>query len=139
MGYTHYFRTKVVPKEAYASIKTDFETLIPFLTVRNSPLAGWDGEGEAIINDEEIRFNGVGEDGHETMSLGLDTNGFNFCKTVRKPYDLAVTSLLVIASQHLGDNVRVSSDGYLSEWNEAMTLCQSTLGYGESFDFRKDD
>jgi len=138
MGYTHYYRVKNVPNEAYASIRKDFETLIPKFTAQNIPLTGWDSEGEMTVNDEEIRFNGVEDDGHETMALGVDTEGFNFCKTARKPYDLAVTSLLIVASQHLGELISVSSDGYLSEWKEAMELCQSTLGYGQDFAFREE-
>jgi len=138
MGYTHYYRVQNVPNEAYVSIRKDFETLIPKFTAQNIPLAGWDGKGEMTVNDEEIRFNGVENDGHETMALGVDTEGFNFCKTARKPYDLAVTSLLIIASQHLGDLIEVSSDGDLSDWNEAKELCLSALGYGEDFDFREE-
>ena len=73
------------------------------------------------------------DQGHETMSLGISTQGFNFCKTEHKPYDIAVTSLLIIAKHYLGDIIKVSSDGDIVDWEEAMDLLQKAYGYGEEF------
>ena len=54
--------------------------------------------------DDEICFNGKGDDGHETFVFNKNVNhkkeysgqdtSFNFCKTRMKPYDLAVWHLL---------------------------------------------
>jgi hypothetical protein len=58
---------------------------------------------------------------------------FHFCKTAYKPYDLAVQVCLVIAAHHLGDAILVSSDGSQEQWQDAIALCQSVLGYGGGF------
>lgn len=42
-----------------------------------------------------IRFNGVEDDGHETFYLPKKKRSFNFCKTARKPYDIAVAMVLL--------------------------------------------
>lgn len=64
-----------------------------------------------------------------------DENGlwFEFCKTGRRPYDLVVTSFLVIAKHHLGDRIKVQSDGEEEEWEAAKRLCNRVLGYGMGF------
>lgn len=104
-----------------------------------------------VFNKDLIRFNGIGEDGHETFylpkiytrkmpSLLSHTDLlFQFCKTANKPYDLAVCCCLIIAKHYLGDDIKVSSDGSLDEWKEAIDKCQEHLGYGTDFDFDKDD
>lgn len=64
----------------------------------------------------------------------VDTDGSGrFCdrtKTAFRPYDIAVTSALLIARHHLGDDMRLDSDGGQVQWWEARLLCQSVLGYG---------
>lgn len=55
------------------------------------------------------------------------------CKTAFKPYDWAVTAFLVIAKHYLGDKLKVSSDGEMEHWSDAMQLCQIELGYGMDF------
>ncbi len=58
---------------------------------------------------------------------------FDCCKTAFKPYDWAVTAFLVIAKHYLGDKLKVSSDGEMEHWSDAMQLCQIELGYGMDF------
>ena len=79
-----------------------------------------------IIVDEttktnEIVFNGVGENSHETFVLNKDARpyndqkyegddiSFNFCKTAMKPYDIAVWYLLT-QIQRICPNVSISRD-----------------------------
>lgn len=75
---------------------------------------------EPVVDDTVIRFNGIGEDGHETFRL---TRNFeqqswrrkgeshsSFCKTARKPYDEVVAAVLSCVEHHLGDIFKVSSD-----------------------------
>jgi len=59
---------------------------------------------------------------------------FQFCKTAFRPYDLAVTSFLVIAKHHLGERIIVRSDGTIAHWMDAVKLCQNVLGYGLDFE-----
>jgi len=58
---------------------------------------------------------------------------FSCCKTAYKPYDLAVISCLIIAKQHLGEEISVHSDGSSEDWSDGRILCQKLLGYGEDF------
>ena len=65
---------------------------------------------------------------------------FNFCKTARKPYDIAVTCALVIACHHFKDKIMISSDGGISsEWKEAVEMCKDRLGYGEDLVFDSEE
>jgi len=50
------------------------------------------GKPIKIIN--EICFNGVGDNGHETFILEKKATDFSFCKTAEKPYDIYVWHLL---------------------------------------------
>lgn len=114
------------------------------------------GHGEKgtnpIINDNEIIFNGVGELAHETFSLECkkelgefeqkDKSGkyFEFTKTARKPYDLAVCTALIIAKQYLKNNIKISSDGSIDdEWVYPKQFVQDHLGYGNDFDFEEEE
>jgi len=85
-----------------------------------------------------------GDCSHETLHFPIELkpqewqkpeNGkwFQFCKTAYKPYDWAVTAFLVIAKHYLGDKIVVRSDGDLSQWQDAMQVCQIELGYGLEF------
>lgn len=73
---------------------------------------GW-GEGESIITPDEIAFNGDASKDldHETCYFSNeDEEGFNFCKTARKPYDYTVREVLKVAEQ-MGIITNLSSDG----------------------------
>ena len=74
-------------------------------------MAGWDGEDDPQFTTDEIRFNGIGDDSHETFALGKGYNGFKFTKTARKPYDRHVLACLILAKKYFGDAIKVSSDG----------------------------
>jgi len=69
----------------------------------------------------------------------LDDRGlyFDCCKTAFRPYDLAVTAFLIIAKYHMGDSLRVTSDGEMQHWFDAVYLTHIHLGYG--LDFRLDE
>ena len=68
----------------------------------------------------------------------LDGKMFGFCKTAYKPYDLLVTACLIVAKHHLGNGIRVSSDGESRDWEDARRLCQQVLGYGSEFQLNED-
>jgi hypothetical protein len=94
------------------------------------------------IDGERLRFNGVGEDGHETFEVRRDPAGnrspwqkpeagryFDFCKTARKPYDVLVTASLLVLKAHLGDWLLLGSDGRWENWEAGAQLCVAVLGY----------
>ena len=45
-----------------------------------------------------------------------------FCKTNRKPYDLAVCAVLLAFKKRFVTTVKISSDGSSEEWKDAYTL-----------------
>ena len=78
-----------------------------------------------------IRFNGVGELSHETFMVDRIYRDFEFCKTNRKPYDLAVCSVLILVSLY-ADGGEISSDGlgdtYTdSEWKDAWEFVSTAI------------
>lgn len=139
MGFTHYWELPKTPIEVpkWNSFIKDFETILPnFVDVLDT-----NGDQKLSYDGEEIFFNGIGEESHETFSIDrtprvrehqIDDSDkeFGFCKTARKSYDIAVCSALIIAKKHFGTDIDVSSDGDNEDWVEAKELCQNVLGYG---------
>jgi hypothetical protein len=138
MGYTHYWYVKDVRtvERVLPQVAGDLRCLLPHLP----PLAGWDGTGTPTIEDREIAFNGVRPDDYETFLLVPDPKEytqsekglFGFCKTERRPYDLAVQVALVLLKWHseaiAPDAVRIASDGSPADWVRACQLVEG-LGY----------
>jgi len=145
MGYTHYwYKPSRIETKTFNSIKKDFQKVLP--EFKDIICAEYDKPNEApIINSKEIIFNGKEGNGHETMfftkirtladyeKIKDDGLIFDFCKTARKPYDIAVTCFLIIAKRHLKDSIKVRSDGNLIDWKPAKDLCHSILKYGKTF------
>jgi hypothetical protein len=139
MGYTHYWNFKKNPKDvkdgskkfakavellkkclAKVPAEIEVETYdwqngttnkvkVPFV------LKGGNGEGEPKFTDELVCFNGDAsmDYDHETCYLALDNDDyeFDFCKTARKPYDVAVCLTLLCFKKTFGDDFSYSSDG----------------------------
>ena len=134
MGYTHYFTRKSETRDdalRFEMFARGAKTIIEYATKYDGiALAGWDGEVEGAweITDEVVRFNGLGEDSHETFAWGMDSSGFNFCKTAYKPYDAVVTACLIHLKDVYGDAVDIGSDGYWSEWSDGAKLYRNATG-----------
>lgn len=120
MGYTHYIKSVDSPSSLEDALKVreqiskvlhrnkkflQYEYDLPY-TPENSIIFDKEGNPQNII-----RFNGIGDEGHETFYInsGLK-DGFNFCKTSRKDYDVAVCECLLILKCFL--NATVTSDGF---------------------------
>lgn len=54
-------------------------------------------------------------------------------KTGFRPYDVAVTSVLLVAKHCLRDQFVVHSNGGDAQWADAKRICQMVLGYGDWF------
>ena len=124
MGYTHYWkRLKFTPKN-WEAFQAKTQEVIKNLPARVKLALEYDEADKPVeISDLRIRFNGIGNEGHETFWLENTPEEFSFCKTARKPYDLAVCSVLILASL-LCESGDISSDGigdtYTdSEWIDA--------------------
>jgi len=92
----------------------------------------YDVPKKPVVNTKEVRFNGIGEDGHETFMITRVTPvadylidkkmAFGFCKTAYKPYDEYVTACLILAKHFLKDEIRIGSDGDVSDWQAGVRL-----------------
>lgn len=127
MGYTHYWRQPLgIPAAAWALIQADAAKLIAASPVKLA--FDYDETDKApACSAEEIRFNGLGDDGHETFMLTPDAEDFEFCKTAFKPYDLVVCAVLACAAEHTG-KIAVSSDGDVSDWRDGVEWASKVLG-----------
>ena len=107
MGYTHYNRDVNFTNVSWEKLCKDVRKLLKNLpeSVEIQRDCGF-----RLISKSSIVFNGVGEDHHETFILAKNINAFSFCKTARKPYDLAVCGVLMLASVHATSG-EISSDG----------------------------
>ena len=126
MGYTHYWESDTgIYNEHLREAITNMSIVINDNT---DILAGGDGTGKPEITDDEIRFNGIGDGSHESFSISTDWKGtFNFCKTSEKPYDVIVVACLVVLKYHLGDSVRVSSDGDCEDLTAGIVLAMKYI------------
>lgn len=139
MGYTHYavISQKEIPQSLWDSFIADYNKVLPsFINLLDR-----ETDQKLLCNSNELFFNGIGELAHETFVLSRISNGrlyddedpkgyFSFCKTARKPYDIAVCSALIIAKKHFDSLIDVDSDGTNEDWKEAKALCHKILGYG---------
>lgn len=120
MGYTHYFDQKSHPtKEQWKAICDDFKQLrvVALIKELNIPIQReYDSPGPVEVSNRAIIFNGVGDNGHETMVVESHGAGFQFCKTNGKPYDFYVVALLLIMNKHAPDVWEISSDGDEQDW-----------------------
>ena len=64
-----------------------------------------------------------------------DENGLygEYVKTGFRPYDIAVTALLLISKHYVRHQFVVHSDGADAQWSDARRICQRVLGYGDWF------
>ena len=152
-GYTHYYnRPRILPKAQFLSAAADLKKVLDHLQAQGLPLGGSDGSGTPDFTPTYIAFNGVGDDAHETFYVpqvftphypsqephlvGRRKMWFDFCKTARKPYDVAAVAGLIVFKHHFGEKFLVSSDGddEPEMWVEGKAVCQEVLGYGGDFE-----
>ncbi len=127
MGYTHYWVYKDPSPEAMQKVITNVRAIV---LDQQAILAGIEGSGKPLMNDEGIFFNGIDAEAHETMCIDREPeNGFHFCKTAEKPYDVAVTACLIVLQHFLKDAVEVSSDGEAKDWVAGLNLAESVTGH----------
>jgi hypothetical protein len=141
MGYTHYWnQSRDFTREEWTQIREDMEALLRDVQhVQGIPLANGAGEPDTSpeISDTKIWFNGVGDDSHETFCLNRvrppkeewqNQRGGDFCKTARKPYDLAVTAALCyLATVPDPASHRVSSYGHGRDFLDGLAEARRAL------------
>lgn len=139
MGYTHYWRQRrdilVAP---WSEIMQAATCIVEQTKLGGVPLAWESDEPQRApeITKDAIRFNGVGDDGHETFMLMRkrrkpeykgDDPAFNFCKTAQKPYDVAVVAILAYVDSLYGELFDVSSDGDPPDWEAGVALARKAV------------
>lgn len=131
MGYTHYFKqNKPVSNEQWEAFEKDAKIVIDYVQKNLGVVLTSDDSNGIILNSERINLNGDSscDLDHETFYLTKDYREFNFCKTARKPYDIAVCSLLLLAHEHMPNHHDIGSDGGFEEWQESMELNANLFG-----------
>ena len=138
MGWTHYWqREEFLPNDNFKKAISDFRIILSAMQIE---LAGADGTGSPLLDENQIIFNGkIGQNcepfimrPYEALRRGRD-KAFSYCKTEKLPYDICVQCILIISKHYLGHLMLISSDGKEHDWKQAKELCQKHLGYGNEF------
>jgi hypothetical protein len=125
VGYTHYFSYDPSAEsfvDAWPQIFTDTWLIACYVQrALGIRLADGDGHGPPEITRRRIRLNGPAVAGldHETFLIDptphpdFEARRFvvGFCKTARKPYDIAVTSILLRCQRLAPTAFVIASDG----------------------------
>lgn len=116
MGYTHYWNLKERNPKKFKEAVELFKTCWNKVKEKygNDTPELYDGAGRTpspIISDTCLCFNGKGELAHETFRIEVGDSGFDFCKTARKPYDLAVCLVLLSFKEIFGEGFEYDTDG----------------------------
>jgi hypothetical protein len=138
MGWTHYWQREIeLPAKSFADATTDCRKLFELL---KTPLGDVKGKGEPVLAEDKIMFNGI--NGHSCEPFIINriqpprpgrSIVRGYCKTEHLPYDLCVQCTLIILKHHLGDAIKITSDGTDYDWEEARKACTKYLGYGDNF------
>ncbi|MDP2949233.1 MAG: hypothetical protein Q8P22_06820 [Chloroflexota bacterium] len=141
MGYTHYWsHDEELDHPALSRALADVGKVVRAVQDRGIVLRGPGGTGEPDLTGFGVAFNGDAAQGEDYESFSFPNQGeiapeagqfWAFCKTARRPYDLAVCAVLLVFKHHLGGQMRVSSDGGREEdeWLPAEALVKEVLGY----------
>ena len=122
MGYTHYWDNPGFTNDEWSEAQKYAKRIVGATYV---PIQFEDDIAAAPqIDNDVIRFNGVGGAAHETFFVEKHPNrGFGFCKTAYKPYDEVVVAMLIMLSR-VNPRFTWSSDGDDSDHVEGMKLFQ---------------
>ncbi len=145
MGYTHYWTHKRrFTNSDWQDVVADLTAIMEAAhaeelfaigdTCGEKPLAS---PRDAHCGDI-FGFNGLDDDAHETFIIyqnrrPLDSwqkpsqRGWDFCKTARKSYDVAVTACLIYLESRFPEHFSTSSDGESSDWQDGLGLARRAL------------
>lgn len=122
MGYTHYWKSnqdnKLKPEHWLNIIHHTRLSLIdqfPQIKIER-----------VHITNAFIEFNGLDNQGHEDFWFTTQKTEFSFCKTARKPYDLLVVGVLLLANHYAPNEWIITSDGTKQEWQGILDTITAT-------------
>lgn len=122
MGTTHYWRRPTeLAVGLFAAAVQDERRAVEAVSI---PLAGFEGTGQPLFEDNGIVFNGVRPHACEPFELKVvefDRRGrqqvSSYCKTENAPYDFCVRLALIVFEHHLrASGFEVSSDDPANDW-----------------------
>ena len=123
MGYTHYWsHDKAIEDDVWNKIAKEAMVVARKSSARIQ--YEYDDESLPCFDSQQVRFNGVDDEGHETFQLTPDPISFAFCKTAVKPYDTIVVAILIIAKHHC-PSFSWRSDGEPQEMQDSLDLLRS--------------
>jgi hypothetical protein len=134
VGYTNYYsQQREVTNKEWLGIMMDAKEILAETMNSGIPLAfEYDLPHQMPeVSEDVIQFNGIGGNGHETFYLPRSKIGGHgdFCKTARKPYDVAVGAIMLSMDHHAPGAWSLGSDGDITEdeWIRAMAMyCKAT-------------
>lgn len=128
MGYTHYWEAVPFTTEQWDKLKPLVETVFKLAKAEKILLAAeYDRPGdEPYINDHEIMFNGVGDEGAETFLVGRGDTDFQYCKTYRRDYDTPVVAILYLCG-HVNPEFTGTSDGEDEDLTDGLNMYKEAL------------
>lgn len=116
MGHTHYWDFSAKPnKKKYNKAKELISDFVLYAKdVKDFELVGGSGSPmESVELGSIVRFNGCGKNSCESFNLGKTPSKHSeYCKTWERPYDAVVVGALILLKGEMGDDIRVSSDGF---------------------------
>lgn len=146
MGFTRYFEyaPTAITDETWQSFCTDVRKILDTVERGDIPLGNGLGEGRPVVNDRTVIFNGAGDGQYESLHITRDAPDpsdqffyrrykelgdrvWDFCKTERKPYDVAVAAVLLRAATVLPD-FTVRSDGHPEDWGDGALAYARVFG-----------
>ncbi|MXY46107.1 MAG: hypothetical protein F4Y44_03795 [Chloroflexi bacterium] len=133
MGYTHYY--EIIDENADLKVVEIGRDIAEVIRRCEIPIGDGNGTPDSApqITKKAAIFNGLKPNDYERFCYPPDFElnkrcglraGFEFSKTARRPYDIVVCVALLVLKHHLGEGVRISSDGRLNElgWRKAIAL-----------------
>ena len=139
MGCTHYWtQRKNYSRVGWVAICVDIKAILERAQADGVTLwAEYDEPNtQPDLNQDFIRFNGAGDEGHETFYIQRIREplkewqtrtdlGWSFCKTAAKPYDVAVVACLAYLESCQGFSVASDSDA--EDWAAGVKLARRAL------------
>lgn len=126
--YTHYwtYNKSYNDEKQFAKAVEEIKRLLAAKELKDIPLCGRADDEAAILQEDQVFLNGVGDDGHEDFCVYVDEPKWDFCKTARKPYDLVVMLCLIAFANNLS-SFTFRSDGCVWEWLPAIKLYEAQI------------
>jgi hypothetical protein len=130
MGYTHYWKqARDIDIGEWVAITTIARTITRIAQDDWGIALSEDLDFNRIpvINEDEIRFNGYGDEGHETFVITREAHE-DFCKTARNPYDAVVVAILQACGVYATGFSWTSDGDYREDHADGIRLYNEATG-----------